>query len=75
MRSCSCLQCLNKTRNLSLLPLWTVSASQGPVPIPASINPNRSGNLSLFPLWTVSAGPASIPGQIINRPVVAGAVL
>ena len=35
MSSCSRLPFPNKTRNLSLLPLWIVSARQGPVPGPA----------------------------------------
>ena len=49
-----------------MLPLWTVSASQGPVPSPVSTNPNRTGNLSLLTLWTVSAWQASIPGHLIS---------
>ena len=47
------LKFLNKTRNLSLLPLWTVSAGQGLVPIPASINPKRTG-ISLSSLFGLS---------------------
>ena len=34
MRSCSCLPFPNKTRNISLLPLWTVSAQQALLPVP-----------------------------------------
>ena len=55
-----------KTKNISLLPLWSVSASQGPVPSPASINLNRIWNFSLLSLWTIYVAQASLPGQLIS---------
>ena len=66
MTSCSCYPFLNKTRNLSLLPLGTVSASHGPFPSSAPINLNRKRNLSLHSLWTFSARQASIPGLLLG---------
>ena len=41
MRSCSCLPFPNKTRNISLLPLWTVSARQAPLPVPVRPIPKQ----------------------------------
>ena len=41
MRSCSCLPFPNKTRNVSLLPFWTVSAQQAPLPVPVRPIPKQ----------------------------------
>ena len=41
MRSCSCLPFPNKTRNISLLPLWTVSAQQASLPVPVRPIPKQ----------------------------------
>ena len=41
MRSCSCLPFPNKTRKISLLPLWTVSAQQAPLPVPVRPIPKQ----------------------------------
>ena len=41
MRYCSCLPFPNKTRNISLLPLWTVFAQQAPLPVPVRPIPKQ----------------------------------
>ena len=41
MRSCPCLPFPNKTRIISLLPLWTVSAQQAPLPVPVRPIPKQ----------------------------------
>ena len=41
MRSCPCYPFSSKTRNISLLPLWTVSAHEAPLPVPVRCIPKQ----------------------------------
>ena len=56
---CSCSVFPNKTRNLSLLPLWTVSARQGPHP--GRVFPYRHRTMTLNPV-------VAIPGSFMEIP-------
>ena len=55
---------MTKTKKLSLLSLWTVSAQQVPLPVPVQTIPHKTRNLSLLPAQTVSAKQGPLPGQV-----------